>query len=100
MLPIEGGKILLTSRYTFGWPQPQNTISVDVFESTESRDYICKILEVKGKASAYIKKTVISISDYLKLYNDRKRILLSDETLLETFPPGANRETAAIVYVT
>ncbi len=123
LLPIKGGKILLTSRYTFGWPQPQNTISVDVFESRESRDYICKILEVKGKklditqvdtlaktlghlplalaqASAYIKKTVISILDYLKLYNDRKRTLLSDKTLLETFPPGANRETAAIVYVT
>lgn len=49
LLPIKGGKILLTSRYTFGWPQPQNTISVDVFESRESRDYICKILEVKGK---------------------------------------------------
>ncbi|WP_265036056.1 tetratricopeptide repeat protein [Wolbachia endosymbiont (group A) of Anomoia purmunda] len=123
LLPIKGGKILLTSRYKFGWPQPQNTISVDVFEPGESRDYIRKILEVKGKklditqvdalaktlghlplalaqASAYIKKTYINISDYLKLYNDRKRTLLSDKTLLETFPPGANRETAAIVYVT
>ncbi|MDR2609548.1 MAG: hypothetical protein LBC06_03055 [Rickettsiales bacterium] len=121
LLPIKGGKILLTSRYTFGWPQ--NTISVDVFEPGESRSYICKILEVKGKklditqvdalaktlghlplalaqASFYIKKTYINISDYLKLYNDRKRTLLSDKTLLETFPPGANRETAAIVYVT
>ncbi|WP_425383580.1 tetratricopeptide repeat protein [Wolbachia endosymbiont (group A) of Melieria omissa] len=123
LLPIEGGKILLTSRYTFGWPQPQNTISVDVFEPGESRSYICKILEVEGtkldiiqvdalaktlghlplalaQASAYIKKTGINISDYLKLYNDRKRALLSDETLLETFPADANRETAAIVYVT
>ncbi|WP_353275240.1 tetratricopeptide repeat protein [Wolbachia endosymbiont (group A) of Pipizella viduata] len=123
LLPIKGGKILLTSRYTFGWPQPQNTISIDVFEPGESRSYIRKILEVEGtkldiiqvdtlaktlghlplalaQASAYIKKTVISISDYLKLYNDRKRALLSDKTLLETFPAGANRETAAIVYVT
>ncbi|MDR0288578.1 MAG: tetratricopeptide repeat protein [Rickettsiales bacterium] len=123
LLPTKGGKILLTSRYTFGWPQPQNNISVDVFESGESRNYICKISEVKGKklditqvdilaktlghlplalaqASAYIKKTGINISDYLKLYNDRKRALLPDKTLLETFPPGANRETAAIVYVT
>ncbi|WP_374698934.1 tetratricopeptide repeat protein [Wolbachia endosymbiont (group B) of Limnophora tigrina] len=123
LLPIKGGKILLTSRYTFGWPQPQNTISIDVFEPGESRSYIRKILKAKGQklditqvdtlaktlghlplalaqASAYIKKTVISISDYLKLYNDRKRALLSDKTLLETFPACANRETAAIVYVT
>ncbi|MDR3131966.1 MAG: tetratricopeptide repeat protein [Rickettsiales bacterium] len=123
LLPIRGGKILLTSRYKFGWPQPQNTISVDVFEPGESGDYIRKILEVKGKklditqvdalaktlgylplalaqASAYIKKTYINISDYLKLYNDRKRALLSDKILLETFPADANRETVAIVYVT
>ncbi|NEV48989.1 tetratricopeptide repeat protein [Wolbachia pipientis] len=123
LLPTKGGKILLTSRYTFGWPQPQNTISVDVFESGESRSYICKILEVKGKelditqvdalvktlghlplalaqASFYIKKTGINISDYLKLYHDRKQALLSDKTLLETFPASANRETAAIMYVT
>ncbi len=53
-----------------------------------------------AQASAYIKKTYINISDYVKLYNDRKRALLSDKTLLETFPVGANRETAAIVYVT
>ncbi|MDE5062067.1 tetratricopeptide repeat protein [Wolbachia endosymbiont of Drosophila tsacasi] len=53
-----------------------------------------------AQASAYIKKTGINISDYLKLYNDRKRALLSDKTLLETFPADANRETAAIVYVT
>ncbi|MGL9775606.1 MAG: hypothetical protein ACR5K1_03225 [Wolbachia sp.] len=32
LLPTKGGKILLTSRYNFGWPQPQSTISVDVFD--------------------------------------------------------------------
>ncbi|MGL9689212.1 MAG: hypothetical protein ACR5K6_05810 [Wolbachia sp.] len=51
LLPTKGGKILLTSRYNFGWPQPQSTISVDVFEPEESRSYIRKILEVKGKNS-------------------------------------------------
>lgn len=49
LLPIKGGKILLTSRYTFGWPQPQNTISIDVFEPGESRSYIRKILKAKGQ---------------------------------------------------
>jgi len=98
LLPVKEGKILVTSRYSAGWPQ-QN-ISVDVFTIEESRDYIKKILgsplsesdeaqidklaELLGRlpltlaqASAFIKKNMMSISEYLELYKERRQELLS-----------------------
>jgi tetratricopeptide (TPR) repeat protein len=112
LLPTRKGKLLVTSRYTDGWPQ--ENISVDVFTIEESRAYIQKVLGIPlsendstkidtlaetlgrlplalAQASAYIKKNKISISRYLELYEQKKReilskkkSLLSDELLLNS----------------
>ncbi len=101
LLPTKEGKILITSRHTADWPQE---ISIDVFTIEESRTYIYKVLgtsisesnimqieklaETLGRlplalaqATAYIKRTKISISRYLELYEQKKRDLLNSKIL-------------------
>jgi tetratricopeptide (TPR) repeat protein len=99
--PTKGGKILITSRYTAGWPQE---IYIDVFTIEESRAYIQKVLNTPisesdimqietltetlgqlplalAQATAYIKFTKMSISRYLELYEQKKRELLNSKIL-------------------
>jgi hypothetical protein len=97
-LPTTNGKIIVTSRYTEGWPQ--QSLRVDVFTTKESRDYIKKVLGIPLSENdwiqidtlaetlgylplalaivcSYIKKNKLSISRYLELYEKRKQELLS-----------------------
>jgi hypothetical protein len=112
LIPRKGRKVLVTSRYVEGWPQ--ENIQINVFTPEESRAYIKKILGDKdldtsqvnklaetlghlplalAQACAYIKKSSVNIARYSKLYETRKKKLLSNETLR----PDCNR---AIVYIT
>jgi len=113
LLPTGEGRLLVTSRYSVGWPQ--DSISVDVFTIEESSAYIQEVLvsqhspddiikintlaQVLGRlplalaqACAYIKMNKVTISRYLKLYQQRKKdilskkkALLSDQLSLESF---------------
>ncbi len=101
LLPTKEGKILITSRHTADWPQE---ISIDVFTIEESRAYIHKVLDTPisesnimqiekiaetlgrlplalAQATAYIKRTKVSISRYLELYEQKKRDLLNCKLL-------------------
>jgi hypothetical protein len=101
LLPTKGGKILITSRHTVDWPQK---ICIDVFTVEESRAYIQKVLDTPisdsdimqiekfaetlgrlalalAQVTAYIKRTQMSISRYLELYEQRKRELLDSKIL-------------------
>jgi len=106
LLPAKEGKLLVTSRYSVGWPD--NSISIDVFTVEESRAYIKKVLgnlvsesdtiqvdklgEVLGRlplalaiACTYLKKNkAIDIQRYLELYEQRKMYILSIRKILES----------------
>jgi hypothetical protein len=119
LFPTKEGKLLITSRYTEGWPQ--DSIAVDVFTLAESREYIQKILSIQlsesdkaqidqlaetlghlplalAQACAYIKKNELRVTRYLELFEPRKKYLLADKALSEeTLPQDTHR---AIVYIT
>ncbi len=101
LLPTKGGKILITSRHTADWP---HEISIDVFTIEESSAYVQKVLDTSiserdiiqietlaetlgrlplalAQATAYIKRTKMSISRYLELYEQKKRDLLNSKIL-------------------
>jgi tetratricopeptide (TPR) repeat protein len=99
LVPTSGGRVLVTSRNT-QWSS--KSIEVNVFDPEESRAYIQRVLSNKAldisqvdslgktlghlplalaQACAYIKKNLVSIERYLKLYETRKRDLLNSKTL-------------------
>jgi hypothetical protein len=101
LLPAKEGKILITSRHTADWPKE---IFIDVFTIEESRAYIQKVLDTPiseinimqieklaetlgrlplalAQATAYIKRTKVTISRYLESYEREKRKLLNSKIL-------------------
>lgn len=102
------GRVLVTSRNPI-WQNMTNIIEVDVFTPRESIDYILKLLSIDepdkemannlavelgylplalSQACAYIKATKKEISNYLKLFKDKKSqkgIFNRKESLLEDY---------------
>jgi tetratricopeptide (TPR) repeat protein len=111
LLPTKGGKLLITSRYSVGWPG--KTIQVDVFTVDEAKEYVEKITNIQdeseslgelvktlgqlplalAQACAYI-KSEITIKEYLGLYQEAKNALLSETTL----PSGDQHEPVMVTW--
>lgn len=118
-IPSEGGKILITSRYSIGWSQ---SLSVDSFSREESKAFIKRIFDGKvsdeeefgdtmantlgdlalalAQACAYIRKCGIKVSPYLDQYNSRKVNFLNDNTPSKSEGVIAADANRAIVYIT
>jgi len=109
-LPTKGGHVLLTTRrheWPAQWPKEQTVgwgrVEVDVFTAEEALDYLKKFTGRSGveeeasmkalaeelgrlplalaQAAAYIKRRVVSVTDYRDRYRQSKRELLADKLL-------------------
>lgn len=114
LLPVKGGKILITSRHT-QWPG--NTVTVDVFTPKEAQDYARAILGDKkvddelvnlnilieklgrlplglAQAFAYIATNGPTIAEYITRYDEERELILAKDLL----PPGDEHEPVAVTF--